>query len=337
MLRTLFPSRVGHYKDAYDKYMAAIPDGPAKASGLALGKAAAAAHLERRASDGRAGTLAPYAAHGGAGRFQGKEPVNRYWPMMRPFSLTHMAQFRPPPPPALSSAQYAADFQEVKELGGIASTRRTPEQQETARFHSEPPLGYFTRNFGRFARTTGDPFEAARLMAAIHANYHDTISACLEAKYHYDTWRPQTAIPMADTDGNPGTVADPDWKPVYPTPNHPEYPAAHSCSAGSMGELLRRYYGTDKVTFTWDSKVSGTTPPIPIPTHWRKKARWRVSTAACISAMRRGPVRSWASWWPRGPCSTRSCRNGNRRAAIKHRQRIPAYKLDFQPHTRRAA
>ncbi len=96
-------------------------------------------------------------------------------------------------------------------------------------------------------------------MAAIYTNYADAISACLDAKYHYDTWRPQSAIPLADADANPATVADAAWTPVLPTPNHPEYPAAHSCSAATLGELLRLYYGTDKVTFTWDSNVTGTT------------------------------------------------------------------------------
>jgi PAP2 superfamily len=259
VLRALFPSRADQYGQACERFMAAIPDTPGKARGIALGTAAAAAHLERRATDGRATVLPAYEPKEMPGRFRGKEPVNRFWPAIRPFTLTAIAQFRPPPPPALDSAAYAADFNEVKELGGMASTRRTAEQLETARFHSEAPAAYFTRNFGRFARTTADTTDAARLMAAIYANYADTIGACLEAKYHYDTWRPQSAIPLADTDGNPATLADAAWKPVLPSPNHPEYPAAHSCSAATLGELLRRYYGTERVTFDWDSKATGTT------------------------------------------------------------------------------
>ncbi len=258
VLGTLFPSRSAQYRSACDDTIAALPDGAAKTRGLALGKAAAAAHLRARATDGRAASMQPYAAGTVPGRFRGTDPINRYWPSIRPFTLTSMAQFRPPPPPALDSERYAADFNEVKALGGKASARRTPAQLETARFHSEPPVSYFTRNFGRFARTTADPLEAARLAAAIHVNYADAIAACLEAKYHYDTWRPQSAIPLADTDDNPATVADPAWTPVLPTPNHPEYPAAHSCSAGTLAQLLRRLYGTDQVTFTWDSKVTNT-------------------------------------------------------------------------------
>ncbi len=259
VLRALFPNRGASYQPAYERVLAALPDTPGKASGLALGAASAAAHVKRRAADGRNASLAPYAANMAAGRYRGVNPINRYWPSIKPFTLTNIAQFRPPPPPALGSAQYAADYNEVKDFGGKASTRRTAEQLDSARFHSEPPISYFTRNFGRFARTTDDSVAAARLMAAIYANYADAISACLDAKYHYDTWRPLSAIPLADSDGNPATIADPGWAPVIATPNHPEYPAAHSCSAGTLGELLRQYYGTDKVTFTWDSKVTGTT------------------------------------------------------------------------------
>jgi PAP2 superfamily len=259
VLQTLFPSRAAHYWGAYERFMAAIPESDSKARGIALGKASAAAHLERRAQDGRAVTLPPYAENPAPGRFRGSDPINRFWPRMRPFTLASMNQFRPAPPPALDSAQYAADFNEVKELGGKDSTRRTPEQLELARFYSEPPAEHFTRNFGRFARSESDPVRAARLLAILYTGYSDAISACLEAKYHYDAWRPRTAIPQADKDNNPATAPEPGWTPVLPSPNHPEYPAAHACSTGALGELLRGYYGTDKVTFTWDSKVTNTT------------------------------------------------------------------------------
>ncbi|MBB3220814.1 vanadium-dependent haloperoxidase [Pseudoduganella umbonata] len=258
VLRALFPSRAGEYQQAYERFMAALPESAAKKQGIALGAAAAAAHLKGRTTDGRATAMPAYAATETAGRFRGENPINRHWPGIRPFTLQAMGQFRPPPPPALDSAHYAADFNEVKELGGMRSTRRTAEQLDTARFHSEPPAPYFTRNFGRFARTTADPVEAARLMAAIYVNYTDAIGACLEAKYHYDTWRPQSAITLAESDGNPATIADAAWTPVLPTPNYPEYPAAHTCSVATLGELLRQYFGTDQVTFTWDSKVTGT-------------------------------------------------------------------------------
>ena len=139
------------------------------------------------------------------------------------------------------------------------SAVRTPEQLEIARFHADPPGPFVTRNLGRFAASTADVADAARLMAFIYVVHADAIGACFEAKYHYAAWRPMSAINLADTDGNDATQADAAWTPVLPTPNHPEYPAAHSCTSGALGETLLRYYGTHKVAYTWDSKTTGTT------------------------------------------------------------------------------
>ena len=219
----------------------------------------AAAVVANRANDGRAVVLAPYVASTEPGKFRGVNPISRFFPSIRPFTLTSLSQFRPPAPPALDSATYAADINETKALGGAVSATRTAEQFETARFHTEPPPIFLTRNFGRFARTTDNVADAARLMAVIYVGYADAIDACFEAKYFYEAWRPQSAIPLADTDNNAATVADAAWTPSVPTPNHPEYPAAHSCTAGALGELLRLYYGTDRVIFNFDSTVTGTT------------------------------------------------------------------------------
>lgn len=169
-----------------------------------------------------------------------------------------MASVWPPSTPT-SSAAYAADFNEITAMGGAVSTSRTPAQFDVVRFHSEPPQVYLSRNFGKFARTTDNAADAARLMATIWVGFADAIDACFEAKYFYQAWRPQSAVPLADSATNPATAPDPAWRPSAPTPNHPEYPAAHSCTAGAPGEVLRRYYGTDQVRYTFDSKVTGTT------------------------------------------------------------------------------
>lgn len=118
---------------------------------------------------------------------------------------------------------------------------------------------FVPRNLGRFAASTADVAEAARLMAFIAVAHADAITACFEAKYFYETWRPLSAIPLADADGNPATSADPAWTPALPTPNHPEYPAAHSCTAGALGETLRQVYGTRQVTYSFDSNATHTT------------------------------------------------------------------------------
>ncbi|MBL8313222.1 MAG: vanadium-dependent haloperoxidase [Rubrivivax sp.] len=261
VLKALFPNRSAVYQAAYEQRLAAMPDSPAKTLGLALGSEVAAEVVRLRANDGRTVALAPYVSGTAPGQFRAANPnpVFRHFPSIKPFALHTLGQFRPAPPPALESAAYAAAVNQTRALGGSASTLRTPEQLEAARFHTEPPPPAITRNLGRFASSTADVADAARLMAMVYVSYVDAIGACFEAKYHYQTWRPASAIPMADGDGNDATQADTAWTPVLPTPNHPEYPAAHSCTSGSVGEALRHFYGTPHVTFSWDSKVTNTT------------------------------------------------------------------------------
>jgi hypothetical protein len=261
VLKALFPNRNAQYQAAYEQRLAAIADGPGKARGLALGGEVAAEVVRLRANDGRSVALQPYVSGTAAGQFRSANPnpLFRHLPSIKPFALDSLGQFRPAPPPALDSAAYAAAFNQTRLLGGLASTERTAEQLEVARFHTEPPPTFVTRNFGRLASSTADPADAARLMAMVYVSFADALAACFEAKYHYNFWRPVSAIQLADTDGNDRTQADATWTPVLPTPNHPEYPAAHSCTSGSLGGALRGYYGTPNVTFSWDSKVTGTT------------------------------------------------------------------------------
>ena len=261
VLRALYPHRTAQYQSAYDSALAAIPDGMAKARGIALGAEVADAVVALRANDGRAVVLAPYVSSSAPGKFRsaGPTPFNRYVPYIKPLSLTRVDQFRPLPPPALTSAEYTDAFDESKSGGGTVSTVRTAAQLETALFHTEVPAIFVTRNLGRFASSTSDVAEAARLMAFLYVAHGDAITACFEAKYFYEAWRPLSAIPSADGDGNPATTSDSAWTPVTPTPNHPEYPAAHSCTFGALGEALRRYYGTTRVVFDFDSNATHTT------------------------------------------------------------------------------
>ena len=261
VLHALFPNRVASYQADYDSFVAAIPAGEAKSRGLALGREVAAGIVALRADDGRSVALAPFVSASAPGHFRSANatPLNRHLSSVRLFSLTSASQFRPGGPPPLDSADYARDLNETQALGGTVSTARTAVELEIARFHSEPPSPFLTRNFGRFASSTSDVAEAARLMAFVYVVHADVITACFEAKYHFDAWRPQSAIPMADSDGNAATVRDAAWTPVLPTPNHPEYPAAHSCTAGGLGEALRLHLGTRKLRYTFDSQVTGTT------------------------------------------------------------------------------
>lgn len=261
VLRALFPTRGAQYQAAYDSRIAAMPADAARTKGLALGSEVAAAIVALRAGDGRNVVLAPYVSATAPGRFRSANPTpfNRHVAFIRPFSLARIDQFRPPPPPPLDSAAYAAAFNLTQAAGGTVSKARTQEQWEIARFHTEPPHLFVTRNLGRFASSTADVADAARLMAFLYVSHADAIGACFEAKYFYEAWRPLSAIPLADTDGNAATASDPTWTPALPTPNHPEYPAAHSCTSGALGETLRQFYGTNQVSYTFDSAVSGTT------------------------------------------------------------------------------
>lgn len=260
VLQALFPHRQAQYQAAYDTFVATIPDGNAKTAGLAWGRAVAAHTVALRADDGRAVVLAPYVSSTAPGRFRSANvsPLNRYVPHVRPFALTRADQFRPAGPPALGSAVYAADLNESQARGGSVSSVRSAQALEVARFHTEAPGPFLTRNLGRFASSTTDVVEAARLMALIYVVHADVITACFEAKYFHEAWRPASAIPLADSDGNEATTADKTWVPVLPTPNHPEYPAAHSCTAGGLAEALRLFHGTRDVSYTFDSRVTGT-------------------------------------------------------------------------------
>lgn len=266
VLKALFPSRAAAYEAAYATFTAALPEGEAKARGLALGAQAAAAVVAARANDGRWVSLAPYVPGNAPGQFRNATPISRFLPAVRPFVLSSNSQFRAPPPPALTSAAYAAAVAEVRALGSATSTTRTTEQTEIARFNTEPPPLFWSRNLRRFLMTERPLADHARLAAMLWVAQSDAVNTCFESKYHYNTWRPFSAIQLADTDGNDATVAEPAWTPVVPTPNHPEYPAAHSCAAAAVAAVLRAFYGTNEVRFEFDSTVTGSKRPFETTT-----------------------------------------------------------------------
>jgi hypothetical protein len=261
VLKGLFPSRGAQYEAAYAAGIGALPDGDAKTRGMAIGAEVAAGMLALRANDGRETVLPPYVAGTLPGQFRPANPnlVGRLNQYIKPFTTQSHAQFRAAPPPALDSALYAADVNEVQAVASVLSTTRTAEQTEVARFFIEPPPPWQWRNRGRFATASPNLADNARVMAMLLVAANDAIGACFETKYHYQFWRPVSAIRFADTDGNPATAVDAAWTPHVPTPNHPEYPAAHGCDDGATAEAIRSFYGTKKVRFAFDSTVTGTT------------------------------------------------------------------------------
>ena len=257
VLSVLFPNRSALYQPAYDSAVAAVADGDAKTRGLAIGTAAANAVLNLRLNDGRSIVLAAYVPGSGPGQFRGTNPVNQFAPYVRPFALHHAAQFRPAGPPALTSIAYEQALAETRALGSATSSTRTAAQTDTARFHTDAPPRFWPRNMRPLANRQASLSEAARLMALLWVAQADATIACFEAKYFYHVWRPASAITLADTDGNPNTAADTTWTPVLPTPNHPEYPAAHACAAGAVAEVVRVFHQTRQVSFTFDSQAAG--------------------------------------------------------------------------------
>src|SRR3989442_15015252 len=158
--------------------------------------------------------------------------------------MTHGAQFRPLGPPALNSAQYAADVNQVRALGSLNSTNRSPEQSLIARFWSDfsftvTPPGHWNQIAQNVV--TNRPttlIESARLFALLNIAMADAGICVWDAKYVYNFWRPVTAIQQADTDGNPDTEGDPDWLPLLNTPAFPEYVSGHSAFSAAAAAVL---------------------------------------------------------------------------------------------------
>ena len=246
-------------------YLAAIPEGSSKSTGIAIGAKVARAVLALRANDGRgcSTTLADLGAPAPAPGVWQPGPgtvLGLCLPGMRPLALRSGSQFRPDGPNALTSRTYAGDFKQVKDLGRIDSTSRTPEQTSQARFWTDHDIRQWNDGMLRLATARGlDPVRTARMLALAHVAGGDAMIACFDAKYHYWFWRPYQAIPLADSDGNPRTVADPSWTPLGTTPNFPEYPSAHACHSTAVVNALDSFFGSDKVRFALDSRAPGVT------------------------------------------------------------------------------
>jgi hypothetical protein len=259
VLAGLFPNRAPEYAADCAPYAAGSGSG-AVAMGITLGIEVGQKMLAERADDGRL-TIAAYTPSPGLGRFEpfpaGSSPVSFFLPAMRPFTLTSAMQFRADGPPDLTSAGYAYAFNEIKVLGAAGGAALSAEQQDIARFWTENPNVFNARNLRVFMNQP-TVVENARLAAMLWVAFADAILGCFDTKYHFSSWRPRAAIPAADGDGNPATTADPGWLPFVNTPNHPEYPAAHGCFAGVTTEVLKSYFKTPRVSFTWTSTVTGT-------------------------------------------------------------------------------
>jgi len=270
VLATIDAKTARDMRDAVAVYLVSIPDGAAKSDGVALGETVAAKILEARKNDGSEAPDA-YRPRTTPGVYVPTAiTISSMWPDMKPFAIAKGSQFRPKPPIALDSEEWAKDYNELKDYGGQHSTTRTPEQTETARFWLVgPPVAYHP-----FVRKLVDAkqmsvVDSARLMTLVAVGLSDAIIAVLDAKYHYNFWRPITAIRNGDIDGNSATDREATWQPIAPTPMHPEYPCAHCIQSGSVAGIVKAVFGTTDIP-----EIELTSPTAPGATH-----RWTNMTA----------------------------------------------------------
>jgi hypothetical protein len=262
VMSSLYPDQQSSLDAFETTQLAAIPDGPAKTNGQAIGGAAAVAILALRASD-HAGDSVPYTPGTDAGEWQPtptafKPALDPGWGAVTPFALRTGSQFRPGPPPALTSAAYTRDFTEIKTIGSAASTTRTGDQTTIAALWTAtgPQLWNQAVQHIAEARHLG-PAVTARDFAMLALAGADAFIAGWDAKYTYNQWRPVTAIQRADTDGNSATTADPAWMPIITTPNFPDYVAGHATYAGAAETVLTALFGTHPGKFTFTNHANG--------------------------------------------------------------------------------
>ena len=244
----LFPTQAQALNDARTASLAAHGV-HANDPGIRLGERVAAALLLRRSTDGAAQAQFPYTAPG-AGNPGVWTPIGSAqallpgWASVTPWVLDDATHFRPDAPPALGGRRYARDYNEIREIGSITSATRTAEQTAIARFWLAPPSVIWNGIARRVIEARGlDLSSKARTFALLYLVAADASIVCWDAKYTYNFWRPENAIQRGDADGNDQTIGDPGWKPLFPTPPHPDYLSGHSTNSSAMATVLRELFG----------------------------------------------------------------------------------------------
>jgi hypothetical protein len=270
VLATIDAKTADEMKVALATYLVLIPDGAAKSDGVKLGEAVAAKVLEARANDGSEAPDA-YRPRTTPGVYV-PTPITwaSMWPNMKPFAMANPSQFRPGPPISLESKEWATDYNELKDYGGQNNAKRTAHQTETARFWlmgTQPAYHTFARQLVTAKQMS--VVDSARFMALVAVGLNDAIIAVVDAKYHYNFWRPITAIRNGDIDGNPATDREPTWQPIVNTPMHPEYPCAHCIQGSTVAGIVKAVLGTVDIP-----EIAMTSPTAPGVIH-----RWTNLTA----------------------------------------------------------
>jgi hypothetical protein len=260
VLTNYFPAQAVLLDAALEASLSALPDGQAKQDGVATGVAAAQAMMALRVDDGSAVPrfYAPPSADPGQWQRTPSCPAgggtNFHWRDVTPFGVLEVSAFRSGPPPAMEGGKYANDFAEVARVGGTDGAQRTQEREDIARFYAAfSPVSWANSAARQVAMAQGRSLaENARALALVNMAQSDAAVAVFDTKYHYNVWRPETAIKGADLDGNHKTGIDPGFVPLITAPCFPSYPSAHGTLSSAAQEVLERLYGPSghDITFT---------------------------------------------------------------------------------------
>jgi hypothetical protein len=252
LLLRLYPGQKAKIDEAYALSLKSVPEGNARADGIALGEQVAAAVFADRSDDATNApdTYRPVTSPGVW--IPTQPPLFPQYAQAKPWGLKSADQFRPAPPPQLSSALYARDFNETKTLGGMKSTQRTPEQTDAVRFWTQANLSPAWFHAARqLSEVKGLGLaDNARLFALLAMGLGNCFIIDWDAKFHYNYWRPVTAIRNGDRDGNDATERDAGWVPLNATPMHPEYPSQAGINNGAAIGVLQSVFGTAPLPIT---------------------------------------------------------------------------------------
>jgi hypothetical protein len=255
-LGALLPTQQSAIDSFYQTSLAQIGSGERVDQGVRFGERVAETVLAARANDGADASPPAFTPGTGPGEYQLTPPAFAPAAFTQtlhvvPFVLERASQFRPAPPPALPSAEYAADFGEVHSLGELNSASRTSDETAIGRFWGASPIWIVWNQIAdRAAIGFGNSLEQnARLLALLNTTLADGAIALYDAKYAYHRWRPLTAITAADQ-GNPNTMADPNWMPLATTATDPSYPGAHATFSQASATVLEHFFGTDLFSFS---------------------------------------------------------------------------------------
>jgi hypothetical protein len=264
VLKAYFPGSASILDAARASSLAIIPDGPAKTSGIAAGEMAAAAVMAARSDDGSAPPAFYMPASSAPGEWQLTPGCTDaggaffHWRNVKPFGFQSADQFRLDDPPALSSARYARDYNEVRMMGGANSVLRPKDRSDVARFYAvTSPVGVWNPVARQLSIAAANSIvQNAHALALLNMAMHDAAVATFDSKYEYNFWRPETAIRMGQTDGNGATDADPSFTPFITSPCFPSYPSAHAALSNAACEVLERLYSSRRRSLVLSSPAA---------------------------------------------------------------------------------